>query len=117
MIDGRTFTLEVADTAMERARGLMDRESLPTDAAMLFVYDQELTLTFWMKNTLIPLDILFLDALGSIVDIQAMVPEPGVIDSKLKRYKSTKPAQHAIEMNAGLAEKYGLVADMLVTFE
>ena len=94
----------------------MNRASLPRDAAMLFLYDREVGLAFWMKNTLIPLDILFLDSEGVIVDIQAMQPQPGVPDSQLKRYILAAPARYAIEMNAGLAEEYRLETGMRVEF-
>ena len=103
---GHVFRLEIARTRDERIRGLMNRESLPADAAMLFVFESESPLAFWMKNTLIPLDILYVDSAGIVVDIQTMLPEPGVADSDLRRYSSTGPARYAVEMNAGLAEMY-----------
>ena len=81
---------------------------------MLFIYQQECFLSFWMKDTLIPLDILFLDSGRKIVDIQTMQPEPGVPDSDLHNYTSKVPAMYAIEMNAGLPEKFGFVVGMVV---
>ena len=102
----QVFRLEIARTRDERARGLMDRESLPADAAMLFVFETESPLAFWMKNTLIPLDILYLGSAGIVIDIQTMLPEPGVADSELRRYPSAAPARYAVEMNAGLADMY-----------
>ncbi len=103
---GHVFKLEIARTRDERARGLMNRESLPADAAMLFVFESESPLAFWMKNTLIPLDILYLDSAGAVVDIQTMLPEPGLADSDLRRYPSAAPSRYAVEMNAGLAVMY-----------
>ena len=103
---GRIFRLEIARTRDERIRGLMNRESLPANAAMLFVFESESPLAFWMKNTLIPLDILYVDSAGIVVDIQTMLPEPGVADSDLRRYSSAAPARDAVEMNAGLADMY-----------
>ena len=103
---GQVFRLEIARTSDERARGLMNRESLPDDAAMLFVFESESRLSFWMKNTLIPLDILYLDAAGIVVDIHTMLPEPGVADSDLEQYPSAAFARYALEMNAGLTETY-----------
>jgi uncharacterized membrane protein (UPF0127 family) len=73
--DGETtVTVEVADSNAERARGLMGRKSLPADAGMVFVYDDDQRGPFWMKNTLIPLSIAFYDADGRILRILDMVP-------------------------------------------
>ena len=102
------FELEIAATGVERQRGLMDRESLAENAGMLFVFPEERFLSFWMKNTLIPLDILYMDAEGTVIDIQTMLPEPGVPDSELMTYPSAAPARFALEINAGVAELLGL---------
>ena len=83
---------------------------------MLFVYEADRPLTFWMKNTLIPLDILFVDSGGLIVDIQTMQPQPGVADSNLRRYSSAAPARYAVEMNAGLADQHELAVGDQVQF-
>ena len=106
-LKGHVFVLEVAATPAERARGLMHRESLAENAGMLFVFSQESHLNFWMKNTLIPLDILYMDSAGVVVDIQTMHPQPGVPDSELRTYPSAAPAQYALEISAGLAESLG----------
>ena len=66
-----------------------------------------------MKDTLIPLDILFLDSDGTIVNIQTMEPEPGVPDRDLRRYSSGSPALYALEMNAGLAQQLGFQVGMV----
>ncbi|MBI2935250.1 MAG: DUF192 domain-containing protein [Chloroflexi bacterium] len=108
MVKGCLLRLEVANTPEEASRGLMDRPSLPGDAAMLFIYKEEEHLTFWMLNTLITLDILFLDKNGIIVDTQRMVPEPGIPREKLTLYRSVAKALYALEMNAGLAERSGI---------
>jgi hypothetical protein len=105
--------IEVADTDSERAQGLMNRASLAADAGMLFVFDDGLkTRNFWMKDTLIPLDILFI-AGGTIVDIQTMVPctaEPCPI------YSSRAIADSALEVNAGFAAENGVnVGDAVST--
>ena len=100
--------LEVARTSEERARGLMERSSLPQDWGMFFVYEEEGLLRFWMRDTLIPLDILFLDSMGSVVDVQTMVPEPGVAPELLRTYTSAAPARYALEVNAGVAAACGV---------
>ena len=112
-----TFLLEVADTGEERARGLMNRPSLPPDRGMLFVWDDESVRGFWMRNTLIPLDILFIDGQGTVVDIQTMVPEPDVPASELTIYQSAAPAQQALEINAGAAERCDIAVGDAVTVE
>ena len=116
LIAGQRFQLETADTPAQRAKGLMERSSLPADAAMLFVFEGERHRTFWMKNTLIPLDILFLDIQGRAVDIQTMHTQIGVPDSQLVSYTSAQPARYAIEMNAGLAERLKIAVGSQIRF-
>ena len=116
LIAGHRFQLEVARTPSERSYGLMGRTSLPEGAVMLFVFGAEEYRGFWMKNTLIPLDILFLDARGVVVDVQTMYPQIGASDDALKRYRSAQPARYALEMNAGLAEALGIVPGTQVLF-
>ena len=69
-----TFTLEVADTYNTRQTGLMNRDSMPADHGMIFVFDEQEELGFWMKNTRIPLDIIFLDKTGRVVSVHQMKP-------------------------------------------
>jgi uncharacterized membrane protein (UPF0127 family) len=75
---------------------------------MLFIFEAEEQLRFWMHNTLIPLDILFLDSSLRVVDVQRMVPEPGVAPERLRVYPSSAPARYALEVNAGRAEDCGV---------
>jgi uncharacterized membrane protein (UPF0127 family) len=95
---------EIADNAFERARGLMYRTALAEDRGMLFVFEGEQTLSFWMKNTLIPLSIAFIDSEGRIVDIQDMQP----LDDEPPSYVSAEPARYALEVNQGFFEKRGV---------
>ena len=98
----KEFTLEVAATPESRERGLMRRDSMPADHGMIFVFDDALPLTFHMKNTRIPLDIVFLDEQGKVVSIKQMRP----YDESTT--PSDAPAKWAIELNQGAAEKAGL---------
>ncbi len=116
LIAGHIFRLEVARTPSERARGLMERANLPQEDAMLFVFEAEEYRAFWMKNTLIPLDILFLDARGVVVDVQTMYPQIEATDGALKVYRSAQPARYALEMNAGLTESLGIAPGTQVLF-
>ncbi|MDP3975844.1 MAG: DUF192 domain-containing protein [bacterium] len=110
---GEVIHIEVVQTAQERARGLMNRDHLNERSGMLFVFEQEQVLSFWMKNTLIPLDIVFLDGDGTIVDIQTMQPCPSQTIN-CPSYPSAQPALYALEVNAGLAEQLHLsVGDSL----
>ena len=116
VVAGQDFTVELAITADERRRGLSGRESLPPDAGMLFVFEGERVLSFWMKDTLIPLDILFIDGERRIVDIHTMPPQPGVTDAELAVYRSSEPAMYALEVNAGVAAELGLELGVIVVF-
>ena len=100
--------VELACTRAEQMQGLMFRESLPENEGMLFIFSQEQTLAFWMKNTLIPLDIAYLDSRGEIVDIQSMEPR------SLQTHPSKRPAQYALEMNAGWFAKHDVTPGTLV---
>jgi uncharacterized membrane protein (UPF0127 family) len=97
------FDVEVADDATERAAGLMFREDFPDNRAMVFAYDREEMVAFWMKNTPRPLDIIFVDAGGIVINVaQHTVPYSEMA------IPSAAPAQFVIEINAGLAEKLGI---------
>ena len=93
--------VEVADDLAEQAKGLMDRTALGENRGMLFVYPEERELSFWMKNTLIPLSIAFIDSERRIIDIQDMKP----LDDEPPSYVSAEPAQYALEVNQGFFEK------------
>lgn len=82
---------------------------------MLFVYGSEGRLQFWMRNTLIPLDIAFLSTAFQVVDVQLMVPEPDVPPKELTIYTSAAPAHYALEINAGRAEACDVVPGVQAT--
>jgi uncharacterized membrane protein (UPF0127 family) len=96
--------VEIADDDAERARGLMHRTALAENRGMLFVFRREEQLSFWMKDTLIPLSIAFIDSKGRIVDIQNMKP----LDDDPPSYVSAEPAQYALEVNQGFFEERGV---------
>ncbi|MDQ3719109.1 MAG: DUF192 domain-containing protein, partial [Thermoproteota archaeon] len=116
---GRIF-VEVPDDRGEFARGLMFRKHLPWNAGMLFAYDDEETRSFWMKNTLIPLDMVFFDSSSKIIDIKENVPpckqEEGE-EEQCPTYTSKGPAQYVLEVNAGFVREKGIkIGDELATF-
>ena len=97
--------VEIADMDAERQTGLMGRTILPEDTGMLFVFEGEQTLSFWMRDTLIPLSIAYIDAQGRIVDIQDMQP----LDDVPPHYVSAEPARYALEVNQGFFEERGVM--------
>ena len=111
---GHSFSVEVAATPAEQEHGLMDRTSMPADHGMLFVFPVAEPQTFWMKDTLIPLDMLFFDASHRLVTIRADVL-PCKADP-CPTYASTAPARYVLELNAGTAAKLGLHKGDVITF-
>jgi hypothetical protein len=102
--EGRiTYTLEIADTPETRARGLMFRTDLAADSGMLFVWDEPAPRSFWMRNTPLPLDIIFLDEAGQVVNVAARTTP-----FSEKRLPSEGPALAVLEVNAGEAERRGI---------
>lgn len=98
-----TYSVEVMRTEAEREKGLMFRQSMPRDHGMLFDFVQDQPLMFWMKNTLIPLDMVFIGSDGRVVSIahDAKPMDETVIASK-------QPAAGVLELNAGAAASIGL---------
>ena len=107
-IKQKTITVEVADEAHERAKGLMFRKKMPEDEGMLFVYKIEENRSFWMRNTYIPLSIAYLDKKGVIINIEDMNP----LDES--SVSSVHPAQYALEMNQGWFDKHQIMVGMRV---
>ncbi|WP_276255100.1 DUF192 domain-containing protein [Halomontanus rarus] len=111
-----TVSLEIAANGTERAEGLMYRESLPENHGMVFVYPDEGQRTFWMKNTLIPLDIIYIDSEGTVLNVAEAEPQPNASDDDLERYPSDGPAQYVIELERGFAEEHGVEPGTEVVF-
>ncbi|MBI2916542.1 MAG: DUF192 domain-containing protein [Chloroflexi bacterium] len=117
LINGQRFNLEMADDDAKRMTGLSKRAIVPENSAMLFVFPQEDIYRFWMKDVMVPLDAVFLDRSGRIVDIITMPTQPGVPDSQLRVYEPAAPATYAMEINAGLAERYGMEVGQTVQLQ
>lgn len=98
------FDVEIADTDAERARGLMFRETLPRSAGMLFLYDSPEPLSFWMRNTFIPLDLLFLDTTGTVVTIH----ENAIPFDETPLSGGADPLLAVLEINGGMVELLGI---------
>jgi len=110
--DGTTHTtlaIEIAEGDSARERGLMDRTSLPARGGMLFLDDEEKIQTFWMRNTPLPLDLIFIDADSQIVNIARRArPLTEQIIS------STDSAMYVLEVNGGFADRHGLDESMRI---
>ena len=95
---------EVADSNATRSQGLMRRTSLPPNGGMLFVFDEDAVHCMWMKNTLIPLSVAFLDARGAIINIADMQPHSE------QSHCAARPARYALEMTQGWFAQRGIRA-------
>ena len=111
------ITCELASSHEERLMGLMFREELPVAEGMLFVYDYPHNVSFWMKNVLIPLDIIFLDESGTVINVEEADVEIDVPAEELKSYLSDGPAQYVVEINQGLCKLYGVGVGTNVSIE
>jgi uncharacterized membrane protein (UPF0127 family) len=109
-IKAKEIRVEVAKTPDERALGLMNRKQLEKDEGMLFIFESEGYHSFWMKNTLLPLSIAFIDKDGRIVDIKDMKP------LSLDSHSPSKQVLYALEMNKGWFKKNGVKIGDLVRF-
>ncbi len=104
---GKTkLNVEIAKTETEQQRGLMFRNKLDEESGMLFVYSREQRLSFWMKNTFIPLSIGFFDKNQELVDIQDMTPVTSEMQSDVPSYRSAGSVMYALEVNRGWFTKH-----------
>jgi uncharacterized protein len=108
----RTVRVEVARTEVTRARGLMNRTDLAEDAGMLFVFPETERQSFWMKNTFIPLDMIFIDDAGRVV---------GIVEQAEPRSTAPRgveaPSRYVLEVNGGWAARHGVRPGDQVRFE
>ena len=100
-----SFCLELAETPEEKEQGLMNYRYLPESQGMLFVFDDTNPRQFWMKNTVIPLDLIYLDENFSVVDIKTLPP----CESDPCEIYTSKPAMYVLEINAGLAKEENIL--------
>jgi uncharacterized membrane protein (UPF0127 family) len=112
--DGTHVTLEVAVSDQERMLGLMYRDQLPSDHGMLFIFEADGIWPFWMKNTFIPLDLVWLDASGKVVEVRADV-QPCRMDP-CPSYRPRSEARTVLEVNAGAAARHGIVTGSRLRF-
>ena len=102
-IGNNNYNIELATTIAQKTKGFSGRDSLCKNCGMLFTFGFETNLPFWMKDTLIPLDMIWLDKNGKIVDIQTA----SEINST-KIYQNQTPAQYVLELNANDSQKINL---------
>lgn len=113
-INTHCFNVDLAKTPQAQEIGLMNRTHLDSDKGMLFVFDKEYPYGFWMKNTLVPLDILWIDSNKTIVYIQKDA-EPCKVEN-CPTYIPNKPAKYVLEINGDLSEEYGFKEGKPVIF-
>lgn len=115
-IGNEIFYVTIVNTTQTRAQGLMHRTEIPKDGGMLFVFPDAILRSFWMKNCLVPIDLIFLDSRGTITATHAMpIEEPKTedeseweYDNRLSHYWSNSPARFAIELQSGSIKRLGL---------
>jgi len=104
-LKGKRFDVEIADDESERERGLMFRDEMAADHGMLFVHEREDVQSYWMKNTKIPLDIIYFDHARKLVSV-AHAP-PCSLGDQCPPFPSEGPALYVLELNAGTIEALG----------
>ena len=100
---GYTIRAELADTPVKRAQGLMNRESMPDDRGMLFIFGEARPWTFWMKGTKLALDIIWLDEQKRIIHIEANLPTCSLPGHACPQYQPNDPAMFVLELRGGRA--------------
>jgi len=103
---------EFAQTPEEWQKGLMNRPSLPKDSGMLFIFPDETNRSFWMKNTLISLDVIFISSKGRVNEMTTL--NPCQETEICQPYNSKTPAQYVLEINAGSADKWKIIEGDIV---
>ncbi len=125
VIAGELFRLELAANARLRARGLGGREKVSDDGGMLFVFPDTRYRSFWMKDCLVDIDLMFLDSRGRIVAVHRMKTEPPrgpresmpAYERRLKLYASSRPTRIAIELKTGSIDRLKLETGQLIELD
>ncbi len=107
---GTLISAEIADTPAKRSQGLMFRTNMPHNHGMLFIFDKPGHWTFWMKNTKMSLDILWIDALGEVVHLEQNVSICTRTDEGCPRYHTLKESRYVLELKAGMARQFEIKA-------
>ncbi|MBF0386122.1 MAG: DUF192 domain-containing protein [Candidatus Omnitrophica bacterium] len=102
--EAKCFNIEIVSKPDELMRGLQFRKELPENSGMLFVFSYNDRMSFWMKDTFIPLDMIWLDDLRKVVHIEKDVPT--CKEDPCPSYSPTKAARYVLELNAGSADKH-----------
>lgn len=108
----KAIEIEVADSEPERARGLMYRKSMPENRGMIFLMDNERPQSFYMKNTFIPLDIIFVNSKKEVVSIQKQTTPLSELN-----LPSEAPALYVVEVVGGFCDKHGISKGSVINFE
>lgn len=114
-IKGVEFSVDLAITESQRAKGLMNVSELPLNEGMLFVYEKESPKTYWMKNVEIPLDIIFIDSNRRVVEIFKNIPPCET--ENCESYYCPKGVQYVLELNGGVSEENGFQMGNRVNFD
>lgn len=110
----KEMTVDLAQTTQQHSYGMMNRTSLTPDEGMLFQFPDSQVRDFWMKDTLVDLDIAYFDQNKKIIDIQTMKAVTSVLQTDLPTYPSSGPAQYALEMKSGWFKKNGFARGTLM---
>jgi len=114
-IGNATVRAEIADTPLKQMRGLMFRKSLPENDGMIFPFDSERYEGFWMMNTSIPLDIIWLNSTKHVVYMQKAAQPCTITDCPV--YKPDAPAQYVLEVNSGFSDAHKIKVGMKAQFD
>ena len=107
----KTLTLEIARTENEHARGLMYRREMARDSGMLFIFSENKERSFWMKNTPLSLDLIFLDDRKTVVGVAA-----NATPFSTEGISVNSPSRYVIEVNAGVAKELGIITGSKINF-
>lgn len=110
-VNGTTFSVEIVADEPSRQAGLMFRKTLPERHGMLFIFDRANIYPFWMRNTPLSLDIIFIDENRKVINVCTMPPETD------RTCSPTRPALYVLELEAGEAKRYGIEPGMIFDFD